>query len=214
MAAPTAAASSSSLYFPDPYDQHHLLDRARLICADLVIVALPLAFPTATAASFAAARADIAAKFSRPTLKGRGELTLPCFIFNKKMDPALSLPPPAVAAALQPHLTAVLAAQPSGDVQRTEAAAAYINFYLSSHYLASVVPLILDGSYLAPLARTRQPKIMVEYSQPNTSASLPHHSSPNLDLTSPTPPLLCLAHPPFSLTGLISGFAVTVLVRV
>ena len=53
-------------------------------------------------------------------------------------------------------------------MERTEAAAAYLNFYLTSSYLASIIPLILSKQYLSPLAHTRQPKVLIEFSQPNT----------------------------------------------
>ena len=177
-ASSTPASSSTSMYFPDPYDDHHILDRAKLHCADLVLTALPAAFPALSVESLAALRGEVVAKMTRPTMKGRGEWTLPCFIFNKKADAAFTLPPPAFAAALQPHLQATLTASPNPYVERTEAAAAYLNFYLTPVYLTSVIPLILNGSYLAPLPYTRQPKVMVEYSQPNTSAASHTRTTP------------------------------------
>lgn len=167
MAAPAATtpASTSSIYFPDPYDHHHLLDKAKLICADLVIAALPSAFPAANTTVLTAARADIASRMSKPSQKGRGELALPCFIFNKKMDPAFTLPPPAVAPLLAQHITARLAADGGVAVEKVEAAGPYVNIYLSSGYLASVVPVILDKSFLSPLPRVKQQRVMIEYSQ-------------------------------------------------
>ena len=167
MATAAAAASATSIYFPDPYDHHHLLDKAKLSCADLVIAALPAAFPTANTAVLTAARTDIASRMSKASQKGRGELALPCFIFNKKMDPAFTLPPPAVAPLLVQHITTALAASSSSGqvVEKVEAAGPYVNIYLSSAYLSSVLPSILDKSFLAPLPRVKQQRVMIEYSQ-------------------------------------------------
>ena len=167
MAAATAAstASNSTIYFPDPYDHHHLLDKAKLLCADLIIASLPSAFPAANSTVLTAARADIAGRMSKAGQKGRGELALPCFIFNKKMDPAFTLPPPAVAPLLAQHITTRLAADTNVAVEKVEAAGPYVNFYLTSGYLASVVPVILDKTFLAPLPRVKQQRVMIEYSQ-------------------------------------------------
>ena len=194
-AAGAAASSTSSFnYFPDGYDHHHLLDKAKLLCADLVLAALPTAFPAANATVLTAARTEIANKMTKPSQKGRGELSLPCFIFNKKFDPAFTLPPPAFAPVLSQHVATLLTADSGSAVVKVEAAGPYINFYLTSGYLASVVPVILDKSFLTPLPRVKQQRVMIEYSQVSHTLSHPQYVSSAASPTLTTSVAKCATH--------------------
>ena len=105
---------------------------------------------------------ELQAWIERPKDPKMGDLAFPCFRLSKELRKA----PPQIAAALREELDGALLEQ--AGVSEVVVAGPYLNFFLARDQLAaSVVPAILSGDYLARRA-TRDEKVMVEYSQPNT----------------------------------------------
>jgi len=159
-----SAASSSSC--SSASDSKHLLERGKHLVADLVLRVLPAAFPDVSIADPSALRSDIIARQAKPSLKGAGDLALPCFVFAK----TIKGPPVKTAAALAEAINKELGEKKDEDADIAACAAAgpYLNFTLSARLMSSVIPAILTGDYLKPLPSEGKSKVMIEYSQPNT----------------------------------------------
>jgi arginyl-tRNA synthetase len=157
-----AAASSSSV--AQPANLQHLLEQAKIDIAYLVLSVLPTAFPEISAESAAELRGDVLSKMVRTAVKGQGELSLPCFVFGKKIKGPPMKTAETLAAAVQTQLTA----SPHASITTVKAAGPYLNFGLSTKFLATVLEQILSGDYLKPLPQDGKMKVMIEYSQPNT----------------------------------------------
>ena len=152
----SAAASSSS---SGPSDQQHLLEVAKRSITDLVLSVLPTAFPDVAGAE--ELRPDLMSKMARTAVKGQGDLSLPCFVFSKKIKGV----PMKTAETLAKALAEALAAKPSDTIVEVKAVGPYVNFFLSTRFMATVVERVLNGSYLAPLPQQGKAKVMIEYSQ-------------------------------------------------
>lgn len=106
---------------------------------------------------------DVFALLEKPPQEDMGDFALPCFRFAK----ALKLPPPKIAA----ELGASIARDDSGWVERTAVANAFLNIYVNKNRMArDLLPKIFNGSFFHdPMMKAGSgPKVMVEYSQPNT----------------------------------------------
>jgi len=147
-----------------PANLQHIMEQAKQDIADVVLTVLPGAFPEVAADSVAELRGDVLARTVRTTVKGQGELSLPCFVFGKKIKG----PPAKTSEALAAALSAHLAANPHATITFVKAAGPYLNFGLSTTFLATVLQHILQGDYLKPLPQEGKLKVMIEYSQPNT----------------------------------------------
>jgi len=104
-----------------------------------------------------------AERIERPPDPTLGDFAFPCFTLAK----ALRKAPPAIAQELAAGLEAAVAATPG--FTRVQAAGPYLNFHVAAGHMARlVVPAVLDGSYFRANRDGAAPKVMVEYSQPNT----------------------------------------------
>eukprot|EP01117_Protostelium_nocturnum_P009592 TRINITY_DN3422_c0_g1_i1.p1 TRINITY_DN3422_c0_g1~~TRINITY_DN3422_c0_g1_i1.p1 ORF type:complete len:823 (+),score=310.69 TRINITY_DN3422_c0_g1_i1:185-2653(+) len=100
---------------------------------------------------------------NKPPTKGKGELCFGCFVFAKLIQGTPVENSIKVASALQKKLES----EPNSDVEKCEPSGPYINFHMTSKFLATIIPSILSGQYLSPLPKDKE-KVMIEYSQPNT----------------------------------------------
>lgn len=105
---------------------------------------------------------DLASLVEVPKDRAMGDFAFPCFRLAK----ALRKAPPAIAgellAALQPKIAA------HAELAEVIAAGPYLNFKVHKGTMAaSLLPTILDGSFLADRPAVGE-KVMIEYSQPNT----------------------------------------------
>lgn len=96
-----------------------------------------------------------------PASRERGELALPCFRFAK----ALRVSPAEIASQLEEPLRELLRDLPA--IAGVEAQGPYLNFRTSLAHLASAIPGIRAGKLEAG-GSSRQGRVMIEYSQPNT----------------------------------------------
>jgi len=97
----------------------------------------------------------------RPPEAHLGDYALPCF----RMAKDLKRKPPEIAAALAAALPAV---NPEW-IEKVEAAGAFLNITLKPAALAKVlVPQLRQGDYFSRLKAMDRPRVMIEYSQPNT----------------------------------------------
>lgn len=140
------------------------MDGAKQLIADLALSCLPSAFPDLTASDLEELRPEVASKTAKisGSVKGQGDLALPCFVFAKKIKG----PPMKTAEALGAAITAHLAQNPSGDIVGVKAAGPYLNFSMSVGFVSRVLDHILSGAYLAPRPAEGRSKVMIEYSQP------------------------------------------------
>ena len=98
----------------------------------------------------------------RPRDPALGDLAFPCFRLAK----ALRKAPPAIASELAGAMTEERLK--ACGVSEAVAAGPYLNFrYARAELAGTLVPAILDGSFLARRP-DREGRVMVEYSQPNT----------------------------------------------
>jgi arginyl-tRNA synthetase len=107
--------------------------------------------------------ADVYVMLEKPPEENMGDFALPCFKFAK----ALKLPPPKIASTLAEGLTS----DSSGWVAKTSTINAFCNIYVNKNKMAaSIIPNVLSGTaFDYPVApKNTRPKVMVEYSQPNT----------------------------------------------
>lgn len=126
----------------------------KLEFATLLHSAVVRAFPDAAAPS----AEEIAKTIQAPKELKNGDLAWPCFPLAKTLKKA----PPAIAAEL------AAAVAPSGSIRSVIAAGGYLNAFLDKAAgFARTIPAILDGSFLAPRP-SRNERVMIEYSQPNT----------------------------------------------
>jgi arginyl-tRNA synthetase len=151
-------------------DIHHIMENAKISIADSVIQSIQKAYGV----DVSSMHADICSKLVAPTIKGRGELSLPCFIFAKHIQG----PPVQTAQKIHAELTSLIAdVQAAADstssirhIAKSEAAGPYLNFWMTSSFLASVIPLVLSGDYVRALPAEKD-RVMIEYSQPNVLKS-------------------------------------------
>lgn len=111
---------------------------------------------------FGLARSDeeVDALLEQPKESRLGDWAFPCFTLARELRRA----PAAIASELREPAATALA----GAVREVQAVGPYLNFFLDkSAVAASVVPAVLDGSFLARRP-PRGERVMVEYSQPNT----------------------------------------------
>ena len=107
--------------------------------------------------------ADVYVMLEKPPEENMGDFALPCFKFAK----ALKLPPPKIASTLAEGLNN----DSSGWVAKTSTINAFCNIYVNKNKMAaSIIPNVLSGTaFDYPVAqKNTRPKVMVEYSQPNT----------------------------------------------
>ncbi len=105
---------------------------------------------------------DLAALVEVPKDRAMGDFAFPCFRLAKAMRKA----PPVIAAELMVALEPKIAAH--AELALVIAAGPYLNFKVNKGSMAaSLLPAILDGSFLANRAPVGE-KVMIEYSQPNT----------------------------------------------
>jgi len=106
---------------------------------------------------------DVYVMLEKPPEDNMGDFALPCFKFAK----ALKLPPPKIASTLAEGLNNDI----SGWVAKTSTVNAFCNIYVNKNKMAaSIIPNVLSGTaFDYPVApKNTRPKVMVEYSQPNT----------------------------------------------
>ncbi|MCH9047130.1 MAG: arginine--tRNA ligase [SAR324 cluster bacterium] len=108
-------------------------------------------------------QASLAERIEQPPDPALGDYAFPCFTLAK----ALRKPPPEIAgelaAALRPRL------DESPLLTEVEAAGPYLNFRVAMDVMAGrTLPAILGGTYFEENRLAGRPKVMVEYSQPNT----------------------------------------------
>lgn len=141
-------------------DVQHLIEHAKLIVADIVIEATQQAYKNTLNqdVDISDMRAAIVKTLTRPSVASHGDFTLPLFTFSKRLGGK----PDAIANTIY---TGALATLQHEHIDRVELKGAYINFFMSTASVASVVPLILNGQYLAPLPSENKTKVMIEYSQ-------------------------------------------------
>lgn len=99
--------------------------------------------------------------FTVPPKPEMGDLALPCFTLAK----AQGKNPAAVAADLAARIT------PAGLVARVQAFGPYVNFFLvQEEFGAGVIDAVLKSkkSYGSVPTKGKKPKVLVEFSQPNT----------------------------------------------
>jgi arginyl-tRNA synthetase len=114
----------------------------------------------------------LAERIEQPPDAALGDYAFPCFQFAK----ALRKPPPKIAAELAEALRAKLDAEAADGgaadgalLTGVEAAGPYVNFRVAVAEMAQrTIPAILSGAYFAEHREAGKPKVMVEYSQPNT----------------------------------------------
>ena len=107
-------------------------------------------------------RADLESWVEVPKDSSLGDFAFPCFHLARKLRRG----PPQIAAEVEKAFS------PSEAVAEVKATGPYLNFRINKADLASsLLPAVLDGSYLAPRPRQAD-KIMVEYSQPNTHKAM------------------------------------------
>jgi len=111
----------------------------------------------------------LAERIEQPPDAALGDYAFPCFTFAK----ALRKAPPKIAAELAEALQARLAAAAGEDgaalLTGVEATGPYLNFRVAIAQMAQrTVPAILAGTYFRENRAAGRPKLMVEYSQPNT----------------------------------------------
>jgi tRNA-binding EMAP/Myf-like protein len=110
-----------------------------------------------------AAKDDVYSKLVKPPKPEFGEVSLPCFAFSR----FIKGPPAKVAEELGAALKKRLEDNKS-VVDRCEVSGPYLNFYIPVGTMASIIPAIVDGSFVANRPTDGQPRVMIEYSQPNT----------------------------------------------
>ncbi len=103
----------------------------------------------------------ISKKIESPKDSKMGDLAFPCFLLAKAMKKA----PPMIANELLPLVEDKV--KQSDCLEKVVAAGPYLNFFVSKSHLAQIIPDILEGDYLNPEA-SKNEKVMIEYSQPNT----------------------------------------------
>jgi len=108
---------------------------------------------------------NIVKTLTKPPPKN-GELALGCFVFARLLPKGEA--PAKFAAQLGPAIQKRLDSEKSDNIERCEASGPYVNFHLTSTFLAKVIPAINSGDYLSPLPQGHKEKVMIEYSQPNT----------------------------------------------
>lgn len=99
----------------------------------------------------------------RPPEAQLGDFALPCFRLAKP----LKRKPPEIAAAL----AQALAAMRSPWIEKVEAAGPFLNFRLNPGTLAKeLIPELISGQFFGRLQdpSRKRPRVMIEYSQPNT----------------------------------------------
>ncbi len=107
--------------------------------------------------------ASLYSMFERPPESQRGDFALPCFRLAK----ALRRKPQEIAA----ELAVILEGMHSPWIEKVEAVGPFLNFQLNSGKLAQeLLPRLRDGSYFERLKKLpgARPRVMIEYSQPNT----------------------------------------------
>lgn len=110
-------------------------------------------------------QAEIEKLLETPKESKMGDVAFPCFSLAK----ALRKAPPLIAKELHAAI-ATVAAQPefATSIAKVEAAGPYLNFFINKAELAgTLIPQILSGEFLSRRASKNQ-KVMIEYSQPNT----------------------------------------------
>lgn len=104
----------------------------------------------------------IARLLEQPPERLLGDYALPCFRFAKD----LKKKPPEIAEALAKALA------PDGWLEKTQVVGAFLNLFTNKSVLAAnVLPSILSGGAFTRLQSAKgleRPKVMIEYSQPNT----------------------------------------------
>jgi hypothetical protein len=175
-AAARVASSSSGV---------HLLQRAKEIVANVLLESVQ----SALSISVSDMHAEVISRMTRPPDPLLlGDLSVPIFVFSNRL-PAPPAPAPAAAAdtaagadgkkkkekrgppdhsASIKKIADVLAAKHHEDIARMEVTGPYFNFFMSPKFIASVVPAILQGDFLAQRSATGKSRCMIEYSQPNT----------------------------------------------
>jgi arginyl-tRNA synthetase len=102
---------------------------------------------------------DLEALIELPKDLKLGDLAFPCFLFAKELKKG----PPVIAKEIEK-----LCLDLPTEFSKITAVGPYLNFHLNKAALAaSLVPQVLDGSFLAKRPRNGL-KTMIEYSQPNT----------------------------------------------
>jgi len=104
---------------------------------------------------------EVRVKYEAPKDPEHGEVCFPCFTLSK----ALKRAPNQIAPMLEELVKARFSEMP--EVEKVEVVGPYLNFFMSSESLASIVGAILEGDVLSPNAEKGE-KVMIEYSQPNT----------------------------------------------
>lgn len=180
-AASGAAPQSSFHSFAD----HQMLEVAKQTTANWISQAVARAFPElAPTIDMQQLQSDVAFKLAKVQIKGRAELTLPCFVFVRFLPKGPDFAPPAIAQKLNAALQQMLldeekesnAHNRTHTVMRCEASNAYLNFWMTPEFLCSILPRIIDGSYLQrlpyppsiagkPNLEQKPHRVMVEYSQ-------------------------------------------------
>jgi arginyl-tRNA synthetase len=105
----------------------------------------------------------LAERIEQPPDAALGDYAFPCFQLAK----ALRKAPPRIAAELAVELRARL--DGGGLLTGVEAAGPYLNFRVDAAEMAQrTLPAILSGAYFGDNRAAGRPRVMVEYSQPNT----------------------------------------------
>lgn len=92
-----------------------------------------------------------------------GHVTFPCFLLAKQFKQS----PQKIAQELTKNITQELT--PQREILSAQNQGPYVNFYLETSFMCSeVISPILSGDYFNTQLIETSPKIMVEYSQPNT----------------------------------------------
>lgn len=115
---------------------------------------------SASDASLPFTAADIQKTIERPKDESMGDYALPCFRFAK----ALGKTPPALAQWLAEQMQ-------SPWLESTNAAGPFLNLKVSGKALAAaIIPAVTDKSFFSQLKNLHdsRPRVMIEYSQPNT----------------------------------------------
>ncbi len=105
----------------------------------------------------------LAERIEQPPDASLGDYAFPCFPFAK----ALRKAPPKIAAELAESVRGSI--DGGGLLTGVEAAGPYVNFRVAMPEMARrTIPAILSGAYFSENREPGRPKVMVEYSQPNT----------------------------------------------
>jgi hypothetical protein len=179
--AATAGSTPASAFHA--FADRQMMEGAKITTGKWIAKAFIRSYPEVESIDEKQVATDVAFKLSKVQIKGRAELTLPCFVFVRFLPKGPLAAPVSIAQRVYAELQKVLAEEKESNntnlehsVMRCEASGAYLNFWMTPQFLCQILPKINDGSYLKPLPyppsiagkpniEKKPHRVMVEYSQ-------------------------------------------------